>query len=329
MKKFLAGSKETLASGGKDAPDLLERLVSGILFLEKPSSNKIHHTSITGASKRSFYNHIHVLTQQMSGIFRQILASLQKDSKLAMQPGGILIIDEHIIPHTNKEIEGVDKFYSTTERGVFLGISLLAVHYYGERVEYPADFTFYRRLRELQGRGNETEFEKKNAIAREFFSKFDAMENAPNVWVMDAFFMTKENAGRLRFLHKTYISRPKRNWKITYNSKKYHISEICDVIPAGDFELTQVLNPKTEKRKFYHCAAIDVYIPRIGKHRLVIVQVGTIPSEGDLLEADPEVLEAPSKKKSTCSARIAWSGTRAISCPPTLSGGPSRRAFKT
>jgi len=315
VNKFLAASKGTLDSGGKDAPDLLERLISGIIFLEKPSSNKIHNASITGAKKRSFYNHIHAVAQQMPAIFRQVLANLQKNPKLAMQPGGILIIDEHIVPHTSKEIEGVDKFYSTTERGVILGISLLAVHYYSERVEYPADFSFYRHLRELEGRGDAAEFEKKNELTREFFDRFAAMVGAPSPWVMDAFFMTKENAGRLRFLHKTYISRPKRNWKCTYKGKQHHVSEICDAIPSGDFKLTQVVNPKTRKRKFYHCATIDVSIPRIGKHRLVIVQVGEAPIEGDLLEADPEVLEAPSKKKfrAFCTNCLEWDASYILS----------------
>ena len=315
VKKFLAANKDSLDTGGIDFPTTVERLVTGIIFLEKPSPNKIHGNSLKGPSKKTFYNRIHALAGQMPAIFREVFARMQEDLKLAMKKSGVLIIDEHIVPHTSKDIEGVDYFHSTTEDGPVLGMSLLAVHYYSERVEYPADFAFYRRERELQERGEESEFSKKNAIAREFYSTFATVANAPDLWVMDAYFMTKENGILLKALHKTYISRPKRNWKCTYQHHSYSIGELYDALPQESFKLTQVIYPKSGKRKFYHVATVDVFFPRIGTHRVLLVQVGAIVERDDILASETEVLEAPSKAKfvAFCTNCTEWEASYILS----------------
>jgi len=297
VNKFLAAAASNPDSGTAGERNTVERLVTGIIFLDKPSPNKIHEADVTGESKRAFYDHIHDLAQQMPSHFRQMFSNLQGDPKIAMNGGGFLIIDEHVIPHSSKHIEGVDKFYSTTERGVVLGMSLLAVHYYSERVDYPVDFDFYRRYRELEARGDVTAFEEKNQLARQFFTKFASMKNAPDTWLMDSYFMTKENGGLLQHFHKTYISRPKRNWNCNYQGHTYSLYELHDHIPAEDFKLTQVKNPKTGKRKFYHTATVDVYFARIGTHRLVLVQCGEATAMDEVIEGNPEILEAPSKNK--------------------------------
>jgi hypothetical protein len=297
VKKFLDENKTSLDTGGINFPITVERLVTGILFLERPSPNKIHNDSLKGPSKKTFYNHIHALAGQMPALFREILARMQADRKLAMKKSGVLIIDEHIVPHTSSGIEGVDYFHSTTEQGPVLGMSLMAVHYYSERVEYPADFAFYRRERELQERGDVAEFKEKNAIARELFSRFSAVSNAPELWVMDAYFMTKENAILLKGKNKIYISRPKRNWKCKYQHVDYFITDLYDAIPQADFKLTQVIYPKSGKRRFYHVATVDVFFSRIGTHRLLLVQVGPAVEADDILAQETEILEAPSKAK--------------------------------
>ena len=132
---------------------------------------------------------------------------------------------------------------------------------------------------------------------------------------MDAYFMTKENAGRLRAHFKNYISRPKRNWKCNYQGQKYYLTELYDAIPTEDLKLTEVKNPKTGRRKYYHCATVDVYFPRIGTHRVVFVQVGPAPGTVDLIEADPEVLEAPSKGKFRvfCTNCLEWDASYILS----------------
>jgi len=52
--------------------------------------------------------HIHAIAQEAPDFFRQIFKCLQEDPKMVMQVGDVLIIDEHIIPHTSKDIEGVE-----------------------------------------------------------------------------------------------------------------------------------------------------------------------------------------------------------------------------
>ncbi len=75
----------------------------------KPSPNKNHDRSLTGESKNTFYRHIHALARQMPQMGDQILANFPQNPKLAMKAGGVFTLDEHIIPHTSKDIKGVDQ----------------------------------------------------------------------------------------------------------------------------------------------------------------------------------------------------------------------------
>jgi len=216
VNEFLAGVLDSWDPEDKATPALIEQLIAGIIVQPKPSTNKIHDRATTGPSKRTFYRQVHALAAQMPGTYRQVFANLHRDSRIAMNPGGVFSLDEHVIPHSSEEMQGVDYLYSTTERGTVLGMSLLAVHYYHKSTEYPVDFGFYRREQELEKWGKLGEFKEKNELARELFARASAMPNSPGTWLMDSYFMTKENVKVLKGLKKDYVSRPKRSWKCTY-----------------------------------------------------------------------------------------------------------------
>lgn len=295
--QFLHAFGRSLKVGNLVVLPLLASLLTGMVIGQTTSVHQIHGNLATGTNQSDFYRQLRPVMRQFPQLYEQVLASAQHDRALRFRPGGYLVMDEHIIPHESTGIEGAAKFYSPSERTYKFGHSLVAVHYWGGRAEYPVAGAFYRREEELTARGQQKAFRKKNAIAREFIKKMAKDPHAPLTWLFDAFFMTKENAGLLQRLKRFYVSRVKRNWKVTWQGKKYSIAELYDTIPSADFLPTPVRNPKTHAVKTYHAAVRDVWVKKLGMQRLVFVDASRLPPEPEAEHADAEVQVSPAKKK--------------------------------
>ena len=252
---------------------LIERLITGILGQEKPSARKIHQELVVGESLKTFYRQIHHLAAQMPFLFSNIIQSLQNGSDIPMKVDGVLSIDEHLIPHTSPKMEGVDYFHSSSSNGKILAHSIISTHYFRRGIEYPVSFQFYRRERELEKWGETESYRKKNDIAREELENICRMANSPKYVLMDSYFMTKENCRLLQNYKKTYISRPKRNWKGTLDHKRQSLTEIFEGIPDGEFQQTCVRNPKMRSKKYYLTASRNIFFPKIGNHQVIFVKI--------------------------------------------------------
>ena len=257
---------------------LVERLITGILTQEKPSPRKIHHELVQGESLRTFYRHIHKLADQMPQFFSGTIQNLQTESKIAMKADGVISIDEHIIPHTSSKMEGVDYFHSSSENDQILAQSIISTHYYRKGIEYPVSFQFYRRERELEKWDQIDLYRKKNDIAREELEKICNFPSSTTCILMDSFFMTKENCQFLQQKQKTYISRPRRNWKGTFEHKRQSLTEIFETIPDEEFQTTCVNNLKMGKKTYYKTATRTIFFPKIGNHQVVFTKImsGTV-----------------------------------------------------
>ncbi len=110
------------------------------------------------------------------------LRLLQTISSLAIRPKGVIALDEHVIPKTGKEIEGVDYFYSTTHNKEILGLSMITTHYYGGPFEYPLDCLLYRRPLELEKRHHSKRYVPKNELARHLIHEYHAMGFPCKIW---------------------------------------------------------------------------------------------------------------------------------------------------
>ena len=160
-------------------PNLIEEILSGMIILEKPSCHKMHEELLTEASQRTFYRDVHNLASQMSRYFKDIITTLQQSSPLQMHGNGLISIDEHIISHSSKTMEGVGKFYSPTDQEYVTGHSVIFAHYFRRNTEYPVWFEFYWKEAELLERGQAIDFEKKNAITRGIMRELAAMPTCP------------------------------------------------------------------------------------------------------------------------------------------------------
>ena len=141
VKKYISTARRPNDFVGK----FIGALISGTILLKKPSPNKIHEEVTAGDGKGTFYKDIHDLASEMPVRFSEIIRNVQEDSKLAMKQDGVMVLNEHIIPHSSDEMEGVALFRSSSEKKDILGMSIINLHYCRHDVEYPVDYMFYRR----------------------------------------------------------------------------------------------------------------------------------------------------------------------------------------
>ena len=314
--RFLAA----YASGGESEPEemqhLIERLITGIIIIENPSPNKVHAELVQGESQTTFYREIHRLAGRMPEYFNSFIRNIQTDPHLRMKKTGVISIDEHIIPHSSPEMEGVAPFYSTTKRSIENGLSMIMAHYYTKGLEYPVSFEGYRREDELEKWGKSDQFREKNEIVRGMIEKLTALENAPDLCLIDSFFMTKENSATLQSCGKSYISRPKRSWKGSIGRRpRMDLGEWYESIPREEFVETNVKNPKMGTTKIYKTAVRDIYFSGIGTHRVVFINCDKETPAPEVIEHHAEVTTTPSLRKFRVfiTNELTWSAAEILS----------------
>ena len=198
-----------------------------------------------------------------------------------------MALDEHILKKSGKKIEGVDYFYSVLDNRTLLGLSMISTHYYDEKIEYPVSRAIFQREHELAKWGKTAEYRSKNEIARELISYYSKMDLPCKMWVIDSFFMTKDNVKELKAHGMSYVSRVKRNWRCTYQRKHWTISTLQASIPDTEYELVEARTPKTKALRFFKVAIRDVFIKKIGNNRLVFYKELKKSSTGGLVEKYP------------------------------------------
>jgi len=273
----------------KSGMDLaLKNFVYGLLVNERASIKNIAENTIQGQNERQMNRAIHELSTKCDILLMENLKKLQEVPGLAIRSSGVIALDEHIIPKSGTHIEGVDYFHTSAGQKDILGLSMIRTHYYGGSVEYPLDRDLYRRQQELEKWGKEHLYRPKNEIARELIRRYHQLGVPCTTWVMDAYFMTKENVKELTTLGYGYISKIKRNWVVNFQRKRWSISELYASIPEGEFERIEVINAKTKEKRYFMAATREVFIKQIGVHRIVFLKELEKSDTGEFCEKYPD-----------------------------------------
>jgi len=250
----------------------LKNFVYGLLIHERASIKNIAESTIQGINERQMNRAIHELSAKCDDLLRLNLKKLQEVPGLAIRSSGVIALDEHIIPKAGKHIEGVDYFHTSAGQKDILGLSLISTHYYGGAVEYPLDRDLFRRQQELEKWGKQALYRSKNEIARSLIRRYHQLGLPCKTWVMDAYFMTKDNVKELTSLGYSYISKIKRNWAVNFQRTRWSVAELYESIPEDDFERVEVINAKTKERRYFMAASREVFINQIGVHKVVFVK---------------------------------------------------------
>jgi hypothetical protein len=108
------------------------------------------------------------------------------------------------------------------------------------------------------------------------------------MWALDSYFMTKANVKQLKAQGMSYVARVKRNWGCTYDRTHWSITTLRASIPAGEYSCVKVLNPKTKTPRYFRVAVRDVFIKKIGHHRLLFYEELEQPTPGTFVEKYPD-----------------------------------------
>ena len=247
----------------------VKNFITGLIVNDRGSINNIAGNTVASLSERQMNRALHELRQQSDLMLDQTVLKLQETPRLAIKSSGVNALDEHIVTKSGNKIEGVDYFYSPTDKKTRLGLSMISTHYYDEKTEYPTARALFRRKQELAKWGKSADYKPKNEIARELIWHYSKMGFPCKMWVMDSFFMTKENVKELKAHGMSYVSRVKRNWGCTYHHKHWTIATLHASIPEAEYKFVKALNAKTKEPRYFQVAIRDVFIKKIGNNRLV------------------------------------------------------------
>ncbi|MHA1729285.1 MAG: hypothetical protein ACTSWY_11210 [Promethearchaeota archaeon] len=118
--------------------------VYGLLVSERSSVKYVAENTARGQNERQMSRILHWLSSKAREMRLYNLRSLQTIPSLVILSKGVIAFDEHFIPKTDKEIKGMDYFYSLTHNKEILGLFMICTHYYGSSFEYPLDCLLYR-----------------------------------------------------------------------------------------------------------------------------------------------------------------------------------------
>ena len=137
-----------------------------------------------------------------------------------------------------------------------------------------------------------------------YSTKYDELGVPCKTWVMDAYFMTKENVKELNSRDFSYISKIKLNWRVTFQRKHWSVSALLANIPKSEYEFMEAVNSKTNEKKYFLAAMRDVFIKKIGNNGLLFIKELEKNETGEFQEKYlggwaclvTNIRDAPSKK---------------------------------
>lgn len=274
----------------------LEALMIGRLILHAPSSRKIHRELVYSWSIATWYRYIKRLAEYPFH-FGDFTHQLHENGQLRMNHNGVLIIDGHVIPHTGKHMEGVSKAYSSCEKKPILGLEAEVMHYWSPKTQFPVDFRIFLAQTDLCIERQKASFKTKNELVREMLASILDYDPGPNTFLLDAGLGVKDTLKVIIAKKKFFVTRPKKNFGVTYLHTHQSVADLFDSIPLVEFQATAVKNPKTKNSHKYSTAVRDAFISGIGTQRLVFIDATSLSPEDVQDTAPSQELVSPSQRK--------------------------------
>ena len=279
----------------QEQQSVFETLLLGKLVNDSPSVAQIQRNVVGGLNQTQFYANLHILSTK-SQLYRQIISALQNIPVFKMDSHGYLLWDEHVVQHSGKKIVGISSCHSTTTTLPVSAHALQYAFYVGSRTKYPLYFDIFEKNPKTAGNAVGQKSLTKNEMFQKYLQSFMLDPNHATTTVFDAFFYVNVTVQLLNHHKMAFVSRPKRNRRVTYRKKHYSITQLYDTLQNSDFTLVTVQNPNTKKRTSYYVATVDVFMKSIGNQRLVFIDADRLPKT-DAGPEHSEVFESPSKRK--------------------------------
>jgi hypothetical protein len=273
-----------------------EALLIGRLLLQAPSSRKIFRQIMVGCSIATWYRYIKCLAETPFD-FGDFIHQLHGNGQLRMNRTGIFIIDGHVIPHSGTHMEGVSQAYSSCDKKPIWGLETEMVHYWCPTKQFPVDFRIFLAQTDLCITRQKAQFKTKNELVREMVSKLLDRNFGPEMYLLDAGLGVKDTLKVIIGKQQFFITRPKKNFGLTYNHHHQSVIDLFESILPTEFQPTIVKNPKTKQSHEYLTVVRDAFIPGLGTIRLVFIDATTLTPEEVQDTAPSQELVGTSQRK--------------------------------
>ncbi|MHA1380730.1 MAG: hypothetical protein ACTSRG_20370 [Candidatus Helarchaeota archaeon] len=168
--------------------------VLGLIGSDNKQVSSISHSLVEGVDQSSMNRFLNLSDWDPIPVKNQTLEFIDKDKRTATNGSGIMILDDSILEKTKGKTEGVDKFYSVSERDFVYAHNMVSLHYIDPIKGYPLDFFFYLKEKSFrEGKiSSDFHFQTKIDLAVKLLE-----ENAPRtnarILVYDSWYFGKKN----------------------------------------------------------------------------------------------------------------------------------------
>jgi len=274
----------------------VEALLIGRLLLRAPSARKIHREMAQGSSIVTWYRCIKLIAET-SFDYVECVFQLHENGLVRMDQTGVFIIDGHVIPHLGKHMEGVSKAYSSIEKHPILGLETEMVHYWSPTMQFPVDYRIFLAESDLCITRKKATFKTKNELVREMIEALIKRNVETDLYLLDAGLGVKDTLKVIIRYVKKYVTRPKKNFGVTFNHKYQFLTDLFEDIPIAEFQPATVKNPITKQQHVYSTAIRDVYMSGLGTQRLVFIDESSLPAEEEADTKPTEELKTLTHRK--------------------------------
>ena len=274
----------------------VEALLIGQLLLRLHLPRKIHREMAQGSSIVTWYQCIKLIAET-SFDYVECVFQLYENGLVRMDQTGVFIIDGHVIPHLGKHMEGVSQAYSSKEKHPILGLETEMVHYWSPSMQFPVDYRIFLAQSDLCIVRKKAIFKTKNELVRDMIETLVKRNVGTDLYLLDAGLGVKDTLKIIIHYGKKYVTRPKKNFGVTYDHKYQFLTELYESIPSAEFQDTLVENPKTKQIHVYSTAIRDAYLAGLGTQRLVFINAANLLAEEEADTKPTEELKTESHRK--------------------------------
>lgn len=256
--------------------------LSGLITIPKPNVSKISSWIYEGKDQSSLNRLLTKTKWKSSEVNSKRLDLLQKHPKTAWKKEGVICIDDTFSEKSGKTMEAVGWYKSHTgEKEYILAHNLVYSHYLDNQAQYPLDFLFYVKEKEIEKQKLTKTFKSKITLAKELVTSSEERSIPVRLYLFDSWYFSKELTDYIESYGKDWISVAKLNRVVLWDGNKIKLSEfVTKTIPWESYKRLEV------NGKIFWYFTKSVTLKTNGKVRIV----STFEEKNGVKEKHPTVL---------------------------------------
>lgn len=256
--------------------------LTGLITVPNPNISKIATWMYAGKDQSSLNRLLTKTDWESSEVNTRRLNLLQKQPKTAWKKEGAICIDDTFSEKSGKTMEAVGWYKSHTgEKEYILAHNFVYSHYVDTQAQYPLDFLFYVKEKEITKQKLAQTFKSKITLAKELVTTSEERDIPTGLYLFDSWYFSKELTNHIESYGKDWISIAKLNRVVLWNGKNIKLREfVTKTIPWESYKRLEV------NGKIFWYFTKSVTLKTNGKVRIV----STFEEKDGVIETHPTVL---------------------------------------